>query len=383
MGIWRRLPFWLALVVLAALTSWLYRPLIKPIGFAGDNAENFRDTVDRDTPATIFDPFLITTSLGANTYYCPTQSIVWLGLAKLFTPGAIYYRVFALLVHLTCGLLAAALARSLLSSDLWGAAAGAFFLFFAYHVSTINFVSAVITHGLCVAFYLATLLAFAAYLRSRKIIYYFSALAFFVLAHLSKETAWSLLPVMLALEYAWFLHPEQRRPTFLNLTTFVNKYWPFAFVLLGAMTVFLLKYPYGNISHSWGGASVSINVLFRFFDLLRLLLIPKWNEVWLNLAALNFCIFGLVAAAAFGSARLRWVLLWIALAILPFCFSNFRPTEAALRYLYLPSVPLALLLAYAAQWSRQRSAVWRIPLSALPLVLIVFNAWLIYEGLPR
>jgi hypothetical protein len=365
--------------MLAALAFLIYRPILAPIRLGGDNAENFRDTVDRNTLNTIFDPFLITTSLGANTYFCPMQSIVWLGLARLLGPRSAFYRIFALLVHIMCAILAANLARSLLSSSFWGATAGAMFLFFAYHAATVGFVSAVITHGLCVIFYLSALLAFYAYLKTRKAHLYLVVFLFFVLAHLSKETAWSLLPVMMALEYFVFLPAERKRLTFDNVISFANKYWPFAFVLLAAMSVFVLKYPYGNIAQTWGGTSLSINVLFRFFDLATMFVVPPVKNMdFLRLVVLNLTIFGLAAIVFYGNARLRFFTLWIALSILPYCMSNFRPTESLSRYLYLASVPFGLLVCHGAKWAREKSTWWRAIVWALPFFLVLLNLSVTY-----
>jgi len=376
MGIWKTILFWVCLLILTAAGILLYKPMLRQMALNGDNAENYRDTYDRDTVFTIFDPLLITTSKGANTYFCPMQSITWLGLVRFLKPESIYYQGFGLLIHLTCALLAACLARSLLSSGFWGVASGALFLVYVYHASTLNFVSAVITHGLCVMFYLAALLAFVSHLRTKKLPAYLLTILFFLLAHLSKETAWSLLPTMMALEYFLFLPAQAKKVNLDNLIGFTNKYWPFAIIFLGALSIFLLKFPYGNIVHSWGGTSLSVNILYRFFDLLCLLITPKIVSVTSQIAILNIIIFVIAASVFHGSAPLRFFFLWIAMAILPYCLSNFRPTAELTRYLYLASVPFSILLSHGAIWARSKRFYLRVPLTLLPLAFIGANLYL-------
>jgi len=370
----KRFIFPIGLLVLIIIGCLLFKPIVHPIHLGGDNAENYRDTVDRNSISTIFDPFLITTSLGANTYFCPMQSIVWYFLVKNFQMKTQYYPLFALIVHITCALLAASVARALLSSDIGGLLAGSTFLVFFPHVSTIKFISAVITHGLCVAFYLAGILTFYYYLKSRFNVYYFLSLFFFILAHLSKETAWSMLPLMMTMEYFLFLNPKEKKINFNNIKNYLNKYFVFLFILLGAITIFVLKYPYGEISHSWGGSSMSVNILFRFFDLLTMMIAPIKSINWLKLILVNLTLLGIFILSCYGSPTLRVLLIWLIIAILPFCLSNFRPTNSLTRYLYLASIPFAIGLSYAAIWAKNKSISVRIPLSAIPVVALCSHA---------
>ena len=358
----RQFGFPAMLAEIAALGAVLYAPGVKAVQFAvGDNNENYRDTVDRHTLVDILDPFLITSSGGANTYYTPMQSAVWAVMVRAFGQRQAPYGVLARLIHLACALLTAALAREIFSSDRAGFAAGVLFVSFVPPFFTVTYVSAMFTHGIGLVCYLAGLLAFVRFLQNGRKLAYATALLFFLVAHVSKEMAWSMLLAMAILDYGLYLPPERKRLTLANLAAFANKYWPFAFVLLAAIAVFVAKYPYGEIAHAWGGASASINILFRFFDLLTLLLWPTEMPVWAKLLLVDASVILLAAGAAYGSAPLRALLLWLIAALLPFCFANFRPITEVLRYLYLPSAvfamaAVALARQVGAQGARQREA---------------------------
>jgi hypothetical protein len=366
----RKWVFPALLIALAAVGFVYYSPQVKNNRLFGDNEENYRETADRNTVSTILDPFLVTTSLGGNSYFCPVQSAVWLGLARAFGNETKYYFLVGVLIHLTAAMLLAVLARSLMGSDLAAVAAAALFLFYSPHIDSLIVLSALITHGLAVAFSLATMIFFFRFLRRSRAADYGAALAFWVLALLTKETAWCVLPVMVAADYLLFRPKEPGRLTPLGLADFFNKYFPFLFALLGAMTIFVLKYPSSTITRSWGGVSVSVNILYRFLDLFSMLLVPHALPDWTKLVLVDAAILGVYLAFALGDARLKWFTFWAMAGVAFYCVSNFRPSSDLPRYLYMSSCPLALALVYGLVWSRGKPWWVSVPLGGLPVFVL-------------
>ena len=361
------------LVALAVAGMVFYAPKVKKTRLTGDNEEDYRETVDRNTLSTIFDPFLVTTSLGGNSYFCPVQFLVWLGMVRAFGLNTQYYFLIGILVHIAAALLLAVLARSLLESDLAAMAAGSLFLFYFPHIDSVSFLCAVIAHGGAVAFALAAMIFFLRYLRRPRPADYLASLACLILALMTKETSWSILPVMMAADFLLFWPRERRRPTPLNLADFFNKYFPFLFALLGIMTIFVLKYPTSTINRSWGGVSVSANVVFRFLDLFTMLLVPQGLPVWAKLALVDGAILGVYLVFTRGDARLKLFTFWAMAGVAYYCLSNFRPSGELTRYLYMSSCPFALALAYGIRWSRGRSWWSRAPLLGLPAVVLAVH----------
>jgi hypothetical protein len=356
-----RTRFAAALAAIAAVGLALFATAPRRMTeFAGDNREDYADAADRHTLAAIFDPFLVTASPGANTYYSPVRAAIWAAMVAACGLRPAFFCWVGVLIHLLAALLVAALARALLAST--GAALIAGLLFVGYYPShpTPTFVAAMFSHGACVVLYLAGMLAFVRFLQGRRRrLSYGVALAFFTLAQFTKETGWSMLPAMAALEFFVFLPPERKRPTLANLASFVNKYYPFFFAWLASFAIFILKYPYGSIGAEWGGAGLSINAAFRFFDMLTYMICPTIPPAMVKLALVNATIFLFAGVAAYGSPLLRALFFWLAAALAAYCLADFRPIDHIVRYLYLPSAALALIVAAAAVAAWKKRRLWR------------------------
>jgi hypothetical protein len=109
----------------------------------------------------------------------------------------------------------------------------------------------------------------------------------------------------------------------------------------------VLKYEHGYVANRFGGVSLGIRLVLRLLDFASLHFWPQIPSLWLRHVLMG-AVFAGIAWMVWNARRYpvaAFLVFWTVLWLLPFSFSNFRPILELNRYLYLSSVPFAMLVA--------------------------------------
>ncbi len=378
--------------VIAASIWVVYRPVLDDAMTSYDDNAWMNDTAVRNSLETIFDPTLHSENLFANTYYLPLQSALFYVMVDQFGRAPRPYHVMAVLIHIAASLLLYSL---VITTGAGAAPAFIASMFFAMHPGneqSVTWVVASTSHPLVTVFVLATMIAFYRHLRSGSITAYLVALAMYVTAMLVRESAVVVPALLMGIEVLLDPLPGgPARPTF--FARFCDqknwraalKYVPFALLALPILYFAWMKYQTGNVRNDWGGVSIGVHALVRFYDFFTLMLLPKPQEYELKMALVGFLIFA-SALMLFCAARTRpWLfpLAWIHLGTAPYVLSNFNPALHVTRYLYPGIVALSLLIAFMLRDASLRTGRMGWVIYALALAWPAMHAITSYQALPR
>jgi tetratricopeptide (TPR) repeat protein len=198
MGVPGRWRAWLGVGLVVLATAFLYAPALNHQFTNWDDDGQITANPDvRDlTPQGIARIF-------SNVYLQLYQPLTTLGFAveyRLFGLNPRAYHTVNILVHLGNILLVFVLIRSLAQNAWIGLAAAALFAVHPLQVEVAAWASS-LGILLCSLFYLGTLIAYVAYVRSGRTRYYVGAFAFFLLALLAKTSAVTLPLVLLVIDF--------------------------------------------------------------------------------------------------------------------------------------------------------------------------------------
>jgi hypothetical protein len=168
------------------------------------------------------------------------------------------------------------------------------------------------------------------------------AILSFLLAGLADEVALALAPLLIAYSY-WF----DREPSGLPRRT-LFRLVPVALI---AATLAPLQFVMTDHDPSFGVIGIGWQMPQHFWALTSKLVLPSQDSIsfsemaagqWIAGAA---GIVGLGFSLAFGSNRLRFLALWVCLAVLP--FTIWITPLAPARYVYMAAVPFAVIASWA------------------------------------
>lgn len=324
-------------------------------------------------------------------YYRPVF-LLWLtGNYSLFklTPG--WWHLTSVAAHVAATALVYLLASRLLR-DRWTAVAAALlFGLYPLHIESVAWVSG-IPDVLMTVFFLGAILAYQNWREGKRISWSGASVFLFALALMSKETALAFLPVIAV--YEWTASAESStgriRQTLLNIAP----YAAVAAVYLVVRRVVLSGFAISNYPRplSWVLLSMPSALWFYF----RQLCWPFHLSAFYNFDLTHSFSFGgiiaplLVAAMAMSALayvgrpkRLGWIsVVWILAALLPVIAGmKVFPWHDYVhdRYLYLPSVMVAMIAAVGLKTLSDRlGAKWlpgnarRIQLALTALIAAVF-----------
>ncbi len=306
---------------------------------------------------------------GATPYYRPLTTLSFLASYRLFGLDPFWWRLTSLLLHAAVVLLLYALVARAFGDERLGFVAA---LLFAVHPAAVEAVAFVTARNnlLCAAGLLAALLA----LLRRTPLATAAALGLFAAALLSKEPAVVLPPFLLGLALLARDPRLKARPPVLGL-----------FFALLAGYLLLRAAVLGAVAPAAGGGDPAAHarlVVGSLYESLRILAWPVPLNAAYGPSAAAFS-FGRLAAVAAALGALGWAAvarrtpeplraasLWLLLGFLP--ISNLVPIPSAPvaeRYLYVPLLGFAVLLAAGAQ-----AIAARRPRLAAAVVLLVVAA---------
>lgn len=269
-----------------------------------------------------------------NHFYRPVIEIYFAAGLRLFGCDPFPFHLASLAIHLlTIGsvwLLARALSASLLVASL-----GA--LFFAVQpgfTEAVTWIGA-ITDQLPVLWYVLALWLHLRFLRDGLPLDYAAAVVAFVLCHLTHESAVSLLPMMLLL-HSTFAAGGSLRDRLRQVVMRARVYWPFALLLAGYLA---LAYVVNMRSYlvQEGHYAIGLHALPNILNYFVWLYIGRRSPLDYSLL-----LVAIGAIVVWGTPRMRFSLGWMIVTLVPVSFFTW---ENAPRYLYLPAVGFALLVA--------------------------------------
>jgi len=311
-----------------------------------------------------FDPArLIDLSL-YNHFYRPVIETYFYAGLSLFGCDPFPFHVASIGIHLLTILAVFAFARTLGGSPAFAFLSALFFAVQPGMTDAVTWIGA-ITDQLPVLWYVLTLWLHLLFLQRGQAVLYVLSVVTFVLCHLTHESSATLLDMMLLVEFT-FTARGSLSARIRAVAGHWVRYLPFG-ILLAAYLV--LAYVVNTRSYlvQEGHYAFGLHALPNILNYI----------IWLYVgqrAPVDYAVMigALVAMVVFGSARLRFSVVWIFITLAPVSFFTW---ENAPRYLYLPAVGFAMVVAdlmlgvraLGARWISDRHA--RVVTAAVVLVL--------------
>ncbi|HMH15837.1 MAG TPA: tetratricopeptide repeat protein [Edaphobacter sp.] len=303
------------------------------------------------------------------------RPLYWITLAldrHLWQLNPTGFHLTNLLLHIANGFLGFRLLRRLNTSLVVAASTSLLWLALPIHAETVAWISGR-AYSLSTFFILLSLLLASHYLRTNKslslVLYFFTSMA----ALLSHELGLLVLPLTLLVAYVM---SDAKRRSLLPLSS--------ASILSSAL-YFILKHIVAPNTESGPAAIRSFALIFWKYVLWIILPIHMSVErststppntlssaaiaAWIGLAALIALIFLLRKSRPTPSAGLLWLLV----ALIPFCGLVFIYQGMAERFTYLASMGLALCIASLAVEFRQPTR------NLAPALILIWITWGVYR----
>ena len=270
-------------------------------------------------------------------HYSPLLLVVFYLEFLLFGMNPFWWHLVTLLCHGINSLLVYLLAGKVTKNETIALVSSIIFASYYLHYESVIWISGLHT-SLMVLFYLLSLFFFIKYMNRRKTYYYCFAFIFFSMSLLTKEESITLVVIFLLYDFIFFESVTRGKSFHENLKESV-RYIPFILIAL----IFSVVANRGTFK-----PHLIENILHFYHNSLLMLFIP--NQFWIvkslitvkNYPLVFSLLFGVVAFI-FSSKSTRFFLLWVFITLLPTqVFSG-----VAARYLYLPSVGMAVFFASA------------------------------------
>jgi tetratricopeptide (TPR) repeat protein len=325
-------------------------------------------------------------------YYRPLFELWLLINYSLFAFRPLGYHLTTVAVHLLVTALAYLLLKRVTGDRLTAAIATVIFALHPTHVETVAWISGV-TDALVAVFVLLSVLAYARWRDTgqkpvpHKSWWLVAAVACYGIAMLGKETAVLTPAVLLAYDW-WVIGGEDRK---LRLGNLARRYWPFAATaavymvvrqaVLGAVA-YPESYPLKNIL-----LTLPTFLWFYVHDLIWPVGLSVFHDVPLvqSPGLTNFVLPLLGAGAVIGamiwaarrSRTAAFGAFWIFVFMVPPIVGVYSFIAEDLvhdRYLYLPSIGFALLIAQAIRWLPQAGELFGAPAAQMGATLALAGA---------
>ena len=390
---------WLPLAILLAVAFLTYANALRDGFVADDNLQIMRNpyiTVERDAAKLFTTDVWGFSSPEPGNYYRPLQMLTYLGEYTVFGPRPWAWHLFSLLANLSAIAAAYFLVAALADSSLafW---ACLFFALQPMHVEAIVWV-AVLADLMCGLFMFLALLT---YHRARgglrpALFYGLSALAFFA-AMLSKETSLVFPLILVAYEFFYRGEPLTRLwrtiPRLVPYAAAIVVYLTMRLSVLGAFAPGA-RDPATLLSSGKLVCAAPVLVA-RYLGKLLLPLhfnyfyaTPPYTRLGMAVIASMGLVAAIVAAMLVLRTRqplLTFSLAWFLIVLTPVLdINNVGQNYFAERYLYIPSLGIAICLGMAWLWLREKAAwgAWRIAAWSALGLLLAFDAVQIERRIP-
>lgn len=273
-----------------------------------------------------------------STYYEPLSHLAFSTLLKNFGEGRMPFHLWALLLHSTNAIFIYLLSKELTGQKLLGIAAAAIFLLYPANVLVISDLARSLEHPMVALWGLASLFFSAKFLKTDNRFWYGLSLIFFFLACFSKVSALNFVPVVIFLDIFLFKKTLSLPP--------MDRYLPFILggILFAGIATWM--YPWSGIPHQWGGAARGIFPFLRLVEFNTWLIFPFYLSVGEPLTLVLAAPLIILALLLWGDGLVRFLTAWIITAFSLFALANFRPVGELYKYMYISTVPFAILVSY-------------------------------------
>ena len=267
------------------------------------------------------------------------------------------------MLHAANGILLFAVARQIAHDDRFGFSAALFFVVMPGYVEAVAWVGA-LAEPIGAFFGCSSLCGLFAYRRTRRPYWLALSVAAFLMALLTHESSAVFLPILVLADWA----ADRNRP----LLPRTAPEWRDAVVVYGPFVIAFALYLLPDLwinQQSYivteGYYRFGLHMIPNALDYIVSLYVGK--KVFASYVAIVLCLAWLMLR---GNRRVRFAICWMLLAMMPFV--PFTWGNAS-RYLYLPAMGFAMLLAEGIEWIDRALATvchdpgaWRLSLSSSP-----------------
>lgn len=273
------------------------------------------------------------------TYYEPLCYLFFALLLSTFGEGRVPFHLWAFFLHGLNTILVFFLSKELTGRRLPGLAAAAIFLLYPTNISVTSDLSRSLEHPMVVSWGLASLYCFLKFLRTDHKSWYGLSFIFFIGACFTKISALSFAAAVILLDIFLF-GPQHKR-----LSLRLESYLPFILGGLLFAAIATWMYPWGGVPHQWGGVGTGIFPFLRLLEFNTWLLFPFYLTLGEPLILVLATFLIVLALLLWGNGWMRFLTVWILTIFTLFSFSNFRPLGELYKYMYISTVPFAMLVS--------------------------------------
>jgi hypothetical protein len=346
---------------------------INPKAFEdNDNAELYWETKERVTVWQIFNPFYHSGRQGPQSYYYPMLYVIYGFMFKIFdtNPAPFYY--MGLLLRLIDAVLVFFILKQIIKSKFNAFLASMSFAVFFPNLLSADYLVFNLSVGLLGFFYLMTFYSLILYFNQGTVKFYILSLVMFLFGVLTREWV-PPLALILCAYYALLTRKRKLKPLWTDLLLL-------PYIVMAAAIVFIayLRSSNSAIVNDWGGFNYGIHMAYRIMDFLNFLVsvVPVAHGIKVIIAYGLLLVLPIFFHFCKKDRTLLFLLLWLALSLIPFSISNFNDIYSLSRYLFLPSIPWFAMLYHLT--SKMRESTHRLMVySILISYTVVLNISLI------
>ena len=360
----------MAVLAISAAVLIVYRD-VRFAYFFEDDFQWLASTLTYD-PASLFDIF----GAGRSHVYRPVLELYFWTATPLFNGSPLLFHLANLALHAANGILLVFLAGRLSANYRFALTSALLFVVLPGYVDAVAWVGA-LGEPVGAFFGVSSMLAMLEYRRSGRRLHRVLSVAAFALALLTHESSVVFFPLLVLTDWAVddpgselvegrrSLIPRSRGEWAAALRTFGPYLAVLGLYAIPELTVTRQSYMVSE-SHYRPGFHAVRNALDYI--------------VWLYVGKRNLLSYVAIVAAlglilVRGTRRARFAVCWIFVALLPFVFFTWGNTS---RYLYLPGMGFAILLAEGVAWldrfmARWLGARWRLVVTSLVVAAVAIR----------
>lgn len=335
----------MAILAIAAAVFIVYRDA-RSAYFFEDDFQWLAGTLTYDL-SSLLDVF----GRGRSHFYRPVIELYFWAATPLVGGSPLLFHLASVALHAANGVLLFLLARRLSSSDRFAFTAALLFVVLPGYVDAVAWVGA-LAEPVGAFFGVSSILALLAYRRSGRGHHLALSVAAFVVALLTHESSVVFLPLLALADWAFderrSLIPRSRGEWAAAIRVFSPYLAAVALYAVPDLMVNRQIYLVTESHYRFG-----LHAVRNGLDYIVWLYVGKRN-----LASYVMIVCAIVLILARGTRRARFAVCWMLVALLPFVFFTWGNTS---RYLYLPAMGFAILLAEGIAWLDGFMARWLRP----------------------
>jgi hypothetical protein len=335
------------------LSLWIGAVIVIAVGVVYSNAARsyfFDDDFHWLAQSQVFDAANLLRIDRYGGFYRPVIEVYFYTSLRLFGCEALPFHILSIAIHLLCTLVLVLFARALTGDRSFALFSALLFSVQSSYVEAVSWVAA-ITELLSALWYLLALWMHLRFLQRGRRAHYIGALASFVACLLTHESAATLLPMMIVLEMTV---PGQGdfRQRVAAVISHAARYVPFVVFLIGFLVVAYVVNSRHYVVRE-GYYAFGWHAITNVFDSIVMIYVGERELP-------SYVAIAIIAVLLLwrGGPRVRFLVIWIVVTLLPFVFFTWG---TASRYLYLPAAGFAMLISTMILHIRTIAEKWLSP----------------------